>query len=152
MRVAAVIGDLMLYSRIESAARIAGAKLSRIDSPTDIPPDAELVLIDWSARESGWATEIAAWRGRSQDARVILIGPHTDLEAHAAARDAGLGPMWARSKVVFELARLISPRTEGSLRSIEARGEVAAPDATSAAGESGVVGVRAAQEETCDRI
>jgi hypothetical protein len=40
--------------------------------------------------------------------RVILFGRHTDLEAHAAAREAGLGPMWARSKLVTELSDLIA--------------------------------------------
>jgi hypothetical protein len=39
--------------------------------------------------------------------RVILFGPRTDLEAHAAARAAGLGPMWARSKVIAGLPSLL---------------------------------------------
>ena len=39
--------------------------------------------------------------------RLILFGPHTDLEAHADARAAGLGPMWARSKLVAELQALM---------------------------------------------
>lgn len=108
MKVAAVVTDLLLYSRIEAAARVAGAELARIDAPRDIPPDAELVLIDWSARGAGWGTDIAAWRDGAQNARVVLFGPHTDLEAHAAARDAGLGPMWGRSKLVFELVQLVS--------------------------------------------
>jgi hypothetical protein len=106
MRVAAVISDLMLYSRIESAARAAGASVLRVDRPADIPnADLDLVLVDWSAREPGWADALA---GRS-GARIVLFGRHTDLEAHAAARAAGLGPMWARSKLVTELATLVSP-------------------------------------------
>jgi hypothetical protein len=105
MKVAAVISDLMLYSRIESAAAAAGASLVRVDSPAELPPspDLDLVLVDWSARQAGWTDALNAAGGR-----VILFGRHTDLEAHAAARAADLGPMWARSKLVAELSSLLS--------------------------------------------
>lgn len=105
MRVAAVIADLMLFSRIEAAATGAGASLVRVDSPLDLAPEAafDLILVDWSARQPGWADALRA-RTRS---RVILFGPHTDLEAHAAARAAGLGPMWARSKLMVELGNVM---------------------------------------------
>jgi hypothetical protein len=95
------MSDLMLFSRIESAAASAGVDLVRVDTPVDLPIDAELVLVDWSARDGSWAPALERHEGR-----VILFGPHTDLEAHAAAREAGLGPMWARSKVVSSLASL----------------------------------------------
>lgn len=107
MKVAAVVSDLMLFSRIESAARVSGAELVRVDSPVDIPSDAQLVLVDWSARQPDWTD---ALRGLGE-ARVILFGPHTDLEAHAAARDAGLGPMWARSTLLGQLPELLSDGT-----------------------------------------
>ena len=100
MRVAAVIGDLMLYSRIESAATAAGASLIRVDSPSELPAAAEvdLLLVDWSARRDDWVDALVEWHDRS-GARLILFGRHTDLEAHAAARAAGIGPMWARSSL-----------------------------------------------------
>ena len=101
MRVAAVISDLMLYSRIDSAASAAGASLTRVDSPADLPDDVDLVLVDWSARSPDWADSLAAASGR-----VILFGQHTDLESHAAARAAGRGPMWARSKLIAQLPSL----------------------------------------------
>lgn len=106
MRVAAVVSDLMLYSRIESAARVSGASLVRVDEPSSVPHDAELVLVDWSARETSWTDSLRA--ARDAGARVILFGPHTDLDAHAAAKSAGLGPMWARSRMVKELAATMS--------------------------------------------
>ena len=107
LRVAAVVDDLMLYSRIESAARVTGASLVRVDDPSSLPADAELVLVDWSARGDSWADALRAHPGR-----VILFGPHTDLEAHAAARAAGLGPMWARSRLLTSLGELlVRPRT-----------------------------------------
>jgi len=113
VRVAAVISDLMLFSRIDAAAAAAGATLARVDAPSELgPPDAvDLVLVDWSARASGWEADLAAWRTQAPAPapRVILFGRHTDLEAHAAARAAGLGPMWARSRLLGELAALVAP-------------------------------------------
>ncbi|MDQ2636250.1 MAG: hypothetical protein M3Y83_05150 [Actinomycetota bacterium] len=103
MKVAAVVRDIMLFSRIESAARVAGVEVARVDGPAVLPPDADLILVDWSARDDDWADALRAHPGR-----VILFGPHTDLEAHAAARDAGLGPMWARSKLLADLPSVMN--------------------------------------------
>lgn len=103
MKVAAVVSDLMLFSRIESAARVAGVELARVDAPVDVPDDADLVLVDWSARQPDWTDALRALRV----SRLILFGPHTDLDAHAAAREAGLGPMWARSKLLGSLGDLL---------------------------------------------
>ena len=102
MRVGAVVDDLMLFSRIDAAAAAADATLVRVSSPEELPPDLDLVLVDWSARRPSWADALSA-----SPARVILFGRHTDLEAHADARAAGLGPMWARSKLIAELQPLM---------------------------------------------
>lgn len=112
MRVAAVVSDLMLFSRIESAAAASDATLLRVDSPVDLPavPAPDLVLVDWSARGDDWADALVGWRSAVSGARLVLFGPHTDLEAHAAARQAGLGPMWARSRLVSELPALMLRR------------------------------------------
>ena len=104
MRVAAVISDLMFYSRIESAAMAADADIMRVDSPGRAPAEVDLVLVDWSARTPEWTDALRALR--SAGVRVILFGPHTDLDAHAAARAAGLGPMMARSKLATSLSEL----------------------------------------------
>ena len=109
MRVGAVISDLMLYSRIESAASAAGASLVRVDSPTELPNDLDLVLVDWSVRAPGWSSALASWRAGARESRLIVFGPHTDLEAQADARYASLGPMWARSRLVLHLAELLGP-------------------------------------------
>jgi hypothetical protein len=110
MRVGAVIDDLMLYSRIDAATTAAGADLVRVSDPADLPPDLDLVLVDWSARGPGWADSLRAFGA----ARVLLFGRHTDLEAHADARAAGLGPMWARSKLVAEIQSLVSGHALGA--------------------------------------
>ena len=110
MRVAAVVTDFMLFSRIEAAAAVSGAELMRVDHPKDVPLDEppDLVLVDWAIRRDDWADTLAALAARAPTARVLLFGPHTDLAAHADARAAGLGPMWARSKLVAELRTLLS--------------------------------------------
>jgi hypothetical protein len=106
MKVAAVMSDLMLYSRIASAADAAGASLVRVDDPSALPPDLDLVLVDWSAREPAWTDPLCA--ARDAGTRVILFGPHTDLDAHAAAKSAGLGPVSARSKLLSDLSAIVS--------------------------------------------
>jgi hypothetical protein len=113
MKVAAVVTDLLLYSRIESAASATGASLVRVDSPDALPPPQELdlVLVDWGGRSSSWADSLTRWgtlAAQSAQPRLVLFGPHTDLEAHADARRHGLGPMLARSKLVDSLGALLS--------------------------------------------
>ena len=106
MTVVVVMRDLMLLSRIDAASAATGATLRRVDVPAEVG-EADLVLVDWSARDDAWSTSLGEWRDAHPSARVILFGRHTDLESHAAARAAGLGPMWARSKLVTELPRLV---------------------------------------------
>ena len=108
MRVAAVVSDLILFSRIEAAATAAAASLVRVDSPSDLPPGLDLVLVDWSAREPDWADVLRGLAGP----RIILFGPHVDVVAHGAAREAGLGPMWARSKLAGALPGLLHQTTQ----------------------------------------
>lgn len=109
MRVAALVSDLMTFSRILEAATRAGADLHRFDAPDELPPaeSVDLLLVDWGNRAPDWAERISTWRDAAGATRVILFGPHTDLEAHAAARAAGLGPMMARSKLVSDLPALL---------------------------------------------
>ena len=103
MKVAVVVTDILMFSRIDSAAAKAGQRPIRVETPDQIPPDADLVIVDWAAREPGWADVL-----RSIDGRIILFGPHTDLEAHRAARTAGVGPMIARSKLLSSLPQLMA--------------------------------------------
>ncbi len=105
MRVGAVTDDLMLFSRIDAAAATAGAPLVRASSPAQLPEGLELILVDWSERGSDWVSPLVALR--EMGARVVLFGRHTDIESHRAAKDAGLGPMWARSKLVADLGLLM---------------------------------------------
>jgi hypothetical protein len=116
VRAGAVVGDLILFSRIAAAAEAAGTEVTRVDAPAQLAAGLDLVLVDWSARRPDWSDALRSRRA----GRIVLFGPHTDLEAHAAARAAGLGPMWARSKLVAELPHLMargaSEHHEGSTR------------------------------------
>ena len=112
MTVVVVARDLLMATRIADAGARAGVEVRRVDEPSDLPPAAEvtLVLVAWDERRPDWGERLQGWFAtapQSATPRVVLFGPHTDLAAHAAARAAGLGPMWARSKLVAELETLI---------------------------------------------
>jgi hypothetical protein len=103
----------MTASRIEHAVATSGKRLVRIDDPRALPSAShvDLVLVDWAARREDWGRRLVAWRDSAQPRQpvVILFGPHTDLEAHRAAKAAHLGPMRARSALFAALPGLLSP-------------------------------------------
>lgn len=112
MTVALLARDLMIASRIAVAAAHAQVSLVQMADPSDLPPATAttLLLVDWSARDADWGDQITAWCAgvpESGRPRIVLFGPHVDLEAHAAARASRLGPMWARSRLVAELPSLL---------------------------------------------
>ena len=112
MTVAVVARDLMIATRIADAGGRAGVEVRRVDDPGQLPPatDVTLVLVAWDERRPDWGKRLLAWCAGapvSARPRMVLFGPHTDLAAHAEARAASLGPMWARSKLLAELPTLI---------------------------------------------
>jgi hypothetical protein len=113
LTVALVGRDLLLGSRIAGAAARSGRELLRVDDPADLPEasSVELLFVDWADREPAWADQLSAYLANapeSQRPRLVLFGPHTDLEAHRDARNAGLGPMLSRSKLIATLTQLLS--------------------------------------------
>jgi hypothetical protein len=110
--VALLARDLIITSKVAAAAARADADFQRFDDPSQLPPSAQvdLLLVDWGDRGSDWGELLAAWISAApivRPPRVILFGPHTDLAAHAAARAAGLVPMWARSKLLADLPSVV---------------------------------------------
>jgi hypothetical protein len=102
--------DLMTVSRLESLVTASGGSLTRVDDPAGLPAAAatDLLLVDWSERASDWGSRITSWRDvATPPPRIVLFGPHTDLAAHGSARDAGLGPMKARSSLFAALPRML---------------------------------------------
>lgn len=115
MTVAVVSRDLLFTSRIVGAGRAAGVEVLRLDSPQRLPsPGAlRLLMVDWEQRDGDWPQILRRWLDRQPvPPRVILYGPHTDLAAHATARDAGLGPMWARSRLMSALPTLLTAEAD----------------------------------------
>jgi hypothetical protein len=104
--VAIVARDLIISTRIGEAATAAGHDVVRVDEPAHLPPadDVAVAFVDWGAREAGWPDALLAWAGSDAPSpRLVVFGPHTDLQAHAEARSAGIGPMVARSKLIRSL-------------------------------------------------
>jgi hypothetical protein len=114
--IVAVVGDLMLASRIEAIAARLGAGFRRVDSPAELPPAESLVLVvvDWSERKAGWGESLRAWRSSGSEARLLVVGPHLDADGHADARRYGIGPVRARSALDAQLTRLLTGRTAAS--------------------------------------
>jgi len=111
--VVALVRDLITASRIESLVSGVGGSLVRLVAPDQLPPadDVDLLVVDWGDRGADWGAAIGAWRNgatRGHLPRIVLFGPHTDLAAHGAARDAGLGPMRARSAFFLALPGLLT--------------------------------------------
>jgi hypothetical protein len=109
--VAVLARDLMIATRIADAGARAGVEVQRYDDPSQLPPASgvSLLLVAWDERRPDWGSSLLAWCAdarRSAQPRVVLFGPHTDLTAHAEARASGLGPMWARSKLLDHLSSL----------------------------------------------
>lgn len=108
----------MTASRIESLVTGAAASMVRADAPDQLPPagEVDLLVVDWGDREPNWGAAIAAWRDGGRDGprpRIVLFGPHTDLASHRAARDTGLGPMWARSAFFAALPDVLAEALPG---------------------------------------
>jgi hypothetical protein len=104
--------DLIIASRILAEASAEGHDAELVSEPTRLPPAAAVdrLFVNWADRAAEWTPALNNWRATdpSQGLRIILFGPHSDLDAHAAAKAAGLGPMLARSKLVADIPRLIA--------------------------------------------
>jgi hypothetical protein len=114
--VVAVVGDLILASRIEAIAVQSGAAFSRIDHPGQLPAadGTVLAVVDWAERGDGWGEALHAWRRSDTGARLLVVGPHLDADGHAEAKRLGIGPVRARSALERQLKGLLTERTTGS--------------------------------------
>lgn len=110
--VAIVARDLIIATRIGEAAAAAGHEVVRVDGPDQLPPPSSVtaVFVDWADRGLDWGEALVTWlaSGGEQRPRLVVFGPHTDVEAHRAARSAGVGPMIARSKLVASLTAYLA--------------------------------------------
>lgn len=113
--IAVVTPDLIFASRVEEMVRAhdrlrQDRAVARIPAPKDLPnkPMAELLIVDWGSRDAGWATDLRGWLDRVEPIpKVVLFGPHRDLQGMREARAIGLGAVLARSQLVPTLSRLL---------------------------------------------
>jgi len=112
--------DLLFASRLAGAAG-PEARAQRIDAPEQLPDPTslDLLLVDWAERGADWGERLRRWRGGASEdrwPRIVLYGPHSDLAAHRAAKESGLGPMLARSAVLRRVGDLIGSNVAGRQR------------------------------------
>jgi len=103
--------DLMFASRLAGVVG-PGVRTQRVEAPADLPEPTsfDLLVVDWAERGGDWGELLTRWRQgvpEERRPRIVLYGPHSDLAAHRAARESGLGPMLARSAVLTRLSSLI---------------------------------------------
>jgi len=110
LRVCALAPDLIAASRITEAVVRLGADFKRLDSIGALPPanTVDLLIVDWGLRDANWGDRISRWHSSSPRVRIILFGPHKDIDAHRSAALDRLGPVMARSTFFRRLDDLLA--------------------------------------------
>ena len=105
MKVIALVSDLMFSSRITAEAKAAGAGVQILRKPEQLAAsEGELLLADLNL--DGSACAAAAWAAK-QGRRVVGFVSHLDSAAIAAARQAGVQEIMARSRFIEVLPQLL---------------------------------------------
>ena len=104
--VLALVRDLLLSSRISTAARSAGVEVKMVRDPAQLGGVAgRLLLVDLNL--AGAIEAAAAWRQASEKP-VIGFVAHVDTETIAAARQAGIDRVLARGGFFEALPQLLA--------------------------------------------
>ncbi len=117
--VIALVDDLMTVSRLESAASAAG---SAINFPANEPElrnaieaaegKSAILLVGLAATSLPWETLVpfchSVAGAEGVDLRVIAFGPHMDLKLRELAKDAGIEEIWANSRLMTDLPKLLT--------------------------------------------
>ena len=105
MKALALVTDLMFASRITAEAKAAGTQVQILRKPEQLSSaEGELLLADLNL--AGAATAAAAWAAR-EGRRVVGFISHMDSAAIAAAKEAGVQEIMARSRFVQVLPELL---------------------------------------------
>jgi DNA-binding response OmpR family regulator len=114
----AVVDDLFVRSRIDTAAGLAGVEVQYVGSMADVraatdnrPPRA--VLVGMAATRRPWPELIRQIRAESALAgvHILAFGPHMNLQLRAQALDAGADRVVANSAFVRLLPTLLATPT-----------------------------------------
>ena len=107
MRVLALVSDLMFSSRIAAEAKAAGAAVQILRKAEQlVAAEGDLLLADLNL--DGAAAAAAKW-ANGEGRRVVGFVSHMDSAAIAAARQAGVEEIMARSRFVQILPELLRP-------------------------------------------
>ena len=117
--VIALVDDLMTVSRLESAAKVSGTPIRFPSNEGELKESLEkakgsqaLLLVGLAATKQPWKSlvplsqSIATAEGVTL--RVVAFGPHMDLELRQQAKDAGIDEIWANSRLMTDLPKLLS--------------------------------------------
>ncbi|HLL89975.1 MAG TPA: hypothetical protein VK324_11800 [Tepidisphaeraceae bacterium] len=104
--VLALVRDLMFVGRITAEARAAGVAVRVIRDPLQLTSadPSDLLVVDLNL--SGATDAAGAWR-RATGGQVVGFVSHVDAAAAAAAREAGVDRVLARSRFVEVLPTLL---------------------------------------------
>ena len=101
----ALVRDLLLSSRISTAARNAGVEVKMVRDPAQLGGVAgRLLLVDLNL--AGAIEAAAAWR-QASGKQVIGFVAHVDTATIAAAREAGINRVMARGGFFEALPQLL---------------------------------------------
>lgn len=113
--VVALVSDLMMASKIRSAATGTGVEVRVVDDAAALLETARaarpgLVLLDLDDRRNEAAAALTAIRSDAALASLRVLGfvSHVRADRIAAAREAGIDEVLARSAFVARLAELLS--------------------------------------------
>ena len=110
MKTLALVTDLMFGSRIAAEAKAAGAQVQILRKPEQLAAaEGELLLADLNLNG---AVEAAAQWQQKEGRRVIGFVSHVDSATIAAAREAGLQEIMARSRFIQILPELLRAKNQ----------------------------------------
>lgn len=108
----ALLGDLLLESRLEEVGTRLGLRVRAVASLAALPaalaagaPD--LVVLDLASPQFGLAPTLAALRAAGSMPPVLAFHPHVDKDLGRAAREAGCTIVVPRSRFAAELPALL---------------------------------------------
>lgn len=115
--VLAIADDLMVRSRIDAAAEVAGVDVSYVASYSDVqasaPDNPRALLVGIAATRRPWAEIVRQVRAEpdTPGMYVLAFGPHKNLELRKRALEAGVDRVVANSAFMRALPSLLMTPT-----------------------------------------
>ena len=116
--VIALVNDVMTMSRLDSAARASDTSIAFPTNELELKTTIEeldnrsvLLLIGLATTDMPWETLVPYCRSIADAGgatlRVVAFGPHMDLQLRQRAKDAGIQEVWANSRLMTDLPKLL---------------------------------------------